>query len=139
MPKGIRVSREEFLKAKPLRNPGLEWSEKDNRVHVTVPRKKGFLRNALKALLPSIRQERIVLDEQGSFIWNLCDGKTSIKAIVENLNTKYNMPIPNAEAALDVYFVQLSKKGVVGFALPESARRRYARKNNVSTKDKNRK
>jgi hypothetical protein len=87
-------------------------------------------------LLPLSREKRIVLDEQGSFIWNLCDGKTSIKTIAKSLNAKYDMPISYAEAALDVYFVQLSKKGLVGFSLPESTRKRYTRRFGDSTQDK---
>jgi hypothetical protein len=35
------------------------------------------------------------------------------------------MRISDAEAALDLYFVELSKQGLVGFVLPESARKRY--------------
>jgi len=134
--KGIQVSREEFLKAKPVRNPGLEWSEDENRVHVTIPPKKTFLHRISTKLLPLTREKRIVLDEQGSFIWNLCDGKTSIKIIAKSLNAKYDMPISYAEAALDVYFVQLSKKGLVGFSLPESTRKRYTRRFGDSTQDK---
>jgi len=35
------------------------------------------------------------------------------------------MRVSDAEAALDLYFVQLSKSGLVGFVLPESTRKRY--------------
>jgi len=38
------------------------------------------------------------------------------------------MRVSDAEAALDLYFVQLSKSGLVGFVLPESARKRYHRR-----------
>jgi len=139
MLKGIQVSQENFLKARPVHNPGLDWNEDQKRIHITIPRKKTFLPNILVSILPSAREKRIVLDEQGSFIWKLCDGKTSIRSIAENLNTEYNMPISRAEAALDVYFVQLSKKGLVGFILPQSTRKRYARKFGDLIEDKEQK
>lgn len=134
--KGIQVSREEFLKAKPIRNPGLDWSADEKGVHVTIPPKRTLFSKVASRFLPLTREKRIVLDDQGSFIWNLCDGKTSIKTIAENLNTKYDMPISHAEAALDLYFVQLSKKGLIGFVLPESARKRYKRRFKDSTDKK---
>lgn len=132
--KGIQVSQEDFLKARPVRNPELDWSEDSKRIRITLPRKKSFVRNTLARILPSAREKRIVLDEQGSFIWKLCDGKASIRTIAESLNAEYNMPVSRAEAALDVYFVQLSKKGLVGFILPTSTRKRYTRESRDFTK-----
>lgn len=132
--KGIQVSQEDFLKARPVRNPELDWSEDSKRIRITLPRKKSFVRNTLARILPSAREKRIVLDEQGSFIWKLCDGKASIRTIAESLNAEYNMPVSRAEAALDVYFVQLSKKGLVGFILPTSTRKRYTRESRDLTK-----
>lgn len=132
--KGIQVSQEDFLKARPVRNPELDWSEDSKRIRITLPKKKSFVRNTLARILPSAREKRIVLDEQGSFIWKLCDGKASIRTIAESLNAEYNMPVSRAEAALDVYFVQLSKKGLVGFILPTSTRKRYTRESRDLTK-----
>jgi len=131
--KGIQVSNDEFLKAKPVRNLGLEWTEDEKGVHVKIPPKKTLLFKIFSKFLPLTRETRVLLDEQGSFIWNLCDGKNSIKTIAESLNKRYNMPISHAEAALDVYFIQLSKQGLVGFVLPESTRKRYKRQFRSST------
>lgn len=122
------------MKARPVRNPELDWSEDSKRIRITLPKKKSFVRNTLARILPSAREKRIVLDEQGSFIWKLCDGKASIRTIAESLNAEYNMPVSRAEAALDVYFVQLSKKGLVGFILPTSTRKRYTRESRDLTK-----
>jgi len=120
------------LKAKPVRNLRLEWTEDEKGVHVKIPPKKTLL----SKFLPLTRETRVLLDEQGSFIWNLCDGKNSIKTIAESLNKRYNMPISHAEAALDLYFIQLSKQGLVGFVLPESARKRYKRQFRKLDRDK---
>jgi hypothetical protein len=127
--KGIQVSRNELLKAKPIRNPGLEWTQDDKGVHIEIPRKKTLrFRIFFSRLLHLTRGKRILLDEQGSFIWSLCTGENSFKSIAEALSEKYKLPISNAEAALELYFAQLSKQGLVGFVLPESARKRYKRR-----------
>jgi hypothetical protein len=70
----------------------------------------------------------VLLDEQGTLVWNLCDGEHQIREIAKKLSEKHNMRVPDAEAALDLYFVQLSRSGLVGFALPEPASERYHRR-----------
>jgi len=67
----------------------------------------------------------VLFDEQGALVWSLCDGKHQVKEIAKELSEQYNMRVSDAEAALDLYLVQLSKQGLVGFVLPESARKRY--------------
>jgi hypothetical protein len=44
------------------------------------------------------------------------------------------MLVSDAEAALDLYLVQLSKQSLVGFVLPESARKRYHKKFDTNKK-----
>ena len=126
--KGIQVSREEFLKAKPLRHPSSEWEEDEKGLHVKVPRRQTLLFRVFSKFLPMTRERRVLLDEQGALVWSLCDGEHQIKEIAKKLSEQYNMRVSDAEAALDLYFVQLSKSGLVGFVLPESARKRYHRR-----------
>jgi len=125
--KGIQVSREEFLKAKPVRHPGSEWTEDEKGLHVRVPRNQTLWFRIFSNLLPMARERRILLDEQGALVWSLCDGEHQVKQIAKKLSEKYNMRVPDAESALDLYLVYLSKGGLVGFVLPESARKRYHR------------
>lgn len=122
---GILVSRAEFLKAKPLRHPSSIWDKDEKGLHVTVPKKRTLLLRFFSRVLPLTKERRILLDEQGALVWNLCDGEHQIKEIAKKLGEKYDMRVSDAEAALDLYFVQLSKSGLVGFVLPESARKRY--------------
>jgi hypothetical protein len=131
---GIRVAREEFLKAKPLRHPESEWKEDEKGLHVKIPRKKTRLFRFSSKILPLTRERRVLLDEQGAFIWSLCDGEHSIKDIAKKLSKQYNILVTDAEAALDLYLVQLSKQNIVGFVLPESARKRYHKKFDANEK-----
>ncbi len=128
---GIPVASEEFLKAKPLWSPESKWKEDEKGLHVKIPRKQNRLK-FLSRVLPLSHERRMLLDKQGAFIWSLCDGEHSIKEIAKKLSEQYNMRIPDAEAALDLYMVQLSKQHLVGFVLPDSARKRYYRKYGAS-------
>jgi hypothetical protein len=78
----------------------------------------------------------VLLDEQDEFVWSLCDGEHPIKEIAKKLSERYNMRVSDAEAALDLYFVQLSKQNLVGFVLPESAKKRYHKKFDTKEKQK---
>jgi len=132
--KGILISHEDFLKAKPMRHPGSTWEKDERGLHVKVPRKQTLLYRLFLRFLPLTRERRVLLDEQGALVWSLCDGEHQIKEIAKKLSEKYEMRVPDAEAALDLYFVQLSKSGLVGFVMPESARKRYQR--NFDTTEK---
>jgi hypothetical protein len=126
--KGFRISRENFLKAKPMRYPELEWEEDEKGLHVRIPRKRTLWFRILSKFLPLKRESRVVLDEQGAFIWKLCDGEHRTREIAEKLGEKYKIQVPDAENALKLYLSQLSKSGLVGFALADSTRKRYHRK-----------
>jgi len=125
--KGFQVSRDEFLKAKPVRHPDLKWEEDEKGLHVRIPRKQTLLFRVFSRFLPLTRERRVLLDKQGALVWSLCDGEHQIKEIAKKLSEQFNMRVSDAEAALDLYFVQLSKSGLVGFVLPESTRKRYHR------------
>jgi hypothetical protein len=126
--KGFRISHEDFLKAKPMRYPELEWEEDEKGLHVRMPRKRTLWFRIFSRFLPLKRESRVVLDEQGAFIWKLCDGEHKASEIAEKLGEKYKIQVPDAENALKLYLSQLSKSGLVGFALAGSTRKRYHRK-----------
>ena len=134
--KEIPVARDEFLKAKPVRHPESKWEENEKGLHVKIPRKRTLLFSFFSKFLPLVRERRVLLDEQGEFVWSLCDGEHQIKEIAKKLSERYKMRVSDAEAALDLYFVQLSKQNLVGFVLPESAKKRYHKKFDTKEKQK---
>lgn len=121
---GLKVSHEEFLKAKPVRSPDLKWEKDERGLHIKSARKPTIV----SRLLPFTKKKAIVLDEQGAFVWDLCDGQHRIKEIGNELGEKFSMRTSDATAALELYLVQLSKDGLVGFIFPDSVKKRYYRK-----------
>ncbi|RLI37360.1 hypothetical protein DRO55_01495 [Candidatus Bathyarchaeota archaeon] len=124
-PKETPISRDEFLKLKPVRNPALKW-EKNEKGEVTIRipiKSKGF---AAK-ILPTVKERRIRLDQVGSFVWELCDGKRTVKDIVDLLNKRYKLLPYEAELSLNTYFNQLSKRRLLGFILPDEMAVRFAK------------
>lgn len=132
--KGPAIPRGEFLKMKPVRNPGLKW-EKNEEGDFTLfipmqqrqqaPKGKKRRKGLLSKLAPAPTEKKIQLDRVGSIVWDLCDGERTMEDIVDHLHKEYKLLPSEAEVSLNAYFNQLSKRGLVGFVLPEETRKRF--------------
>ena len=134
--KAPEIPRGEFLKMRPVRNPGLRW-EKNEEGDLTLfipvqqrqeqqkPKGKKRRKGLLSKLAPAPTEKKIQLDRVGSIVWDLCDGERTMKDIVDHLQKEYKMLPSEAEVSLNAYFNQLSKRGLVGFVVPEETRKRF--------------
>lgn len=77
-----------LLELKPARNLQSETGEKGE-IILLVP--KFHNRYLVKYIMPHIRKPyfRIKLDEYGSFIWNFCDGNTTVGEISDGMRKKF--------------------------------------------------
>ena len=135
-PKPPPISRKDFLRLKPMRNPVVKWKKDDKgRIRITVPLMKPSERreekvsskiiNLLAKLLPEPPKEKhIQLDEIGSFVWEMCDGEKTTRDIIDYLCQKYKLLPREAEVPLSKYLNALAKRGLIGFILPEDLRKR---------------
>ncbi len=129
--KGPEIPRSEFLQMKPVRNPMLRWERnQQGNFSLFIPlqrqeEKKKRGREILSKLAPPPKEKEIQLDKVGSIVWELCDGEKNVQEIVEHLHEKYKLLPTEAEVSLNAYFNELSKRGLVGFILPEETRARF--------------
>ncbi|MCW4020516.1 MAG: PqqD family protein [Candidatus Bathyarchaeota archaeon] len=135
---GQAVIRSEFLKIRPVRNPNLK-SEKDETGKITLiislekpeeetERRRKRRKGIFSRMAPAPTEKRIQLDMVGSIVWELCDGERTAKDIIERLHKEYKVLPSEAEISLNAYFNQLSKRGLLGFILPEETRTRLQEK-----------
>lgn len=125
-PSGPVISKNEFLMLKPIRNPSLKWEKNEKgEVELTIPVEQSSARKGIpgkvmtKFMPPLPKKRKIRLDKVGSMVWELCDGDTTVREVTEALHNKYKMMTVEAELSLDVYFKQLSKRGLLAFNVPE--------------------
>lgn len=73
---------------------GVKWEKEEDGV-VVVTFKKNFTRfeKILQRFLKGPENIRLRMDKQGSDIWELCDGKHSVKDICDRMNKKYKEEI----------------------------------------------
>ncbi len=118
-----RLSPEQVLTSRPMRNEALKTEAIEGgglRVHVS---RSGRWWVWLLALAFPIPRERVVeLDAAGQQVWELCDGKNTLREIVEEFQRRHKLTRSEAEWSLRMYLKDLGKRGLVGFLVtkPES-------------------
>jgi len=109
------ISREQMLGSRVAPNTGLRVT-RDDRGLVTlgVPMQPSpLLRWFPKLAKRSLGDRRIQLDEVGSFVWDMCNGKTPVLEMIEKLSDRYKMNPKESAVALTSYLSTLTKKGLV--------------------------
>ena len=115
-----QISREQAMRALPVRNPSLEWREnEDGGIVVTLPRRADLTGKLLAWVFFVPESKPISLDDVGTFVWTRCDGERSLRDIVTELCSEYKMGRRETELSLIEYMKMLGKRGMVGFAVPK--------------------
>lgn len=110
------LTREQALRARPVRNSMLEWrTSDDGETCLLIPRRKDFVGRVLGRMLRAPEHKEIVLDEVGSDIWDLCDGQHSVEAIVSAAAKKYKITRRECETSVGMYLKVLSERKLIGF------------------------
>ena len=115
-----KISREAMLGSKPVRNELVHWERDENgEVLITLTRQKRWKVKLLAKFFYIPKERRIGLDELGSEVWEMCDGKHTVDRMIRRLADKYQLNRREAEVALTTYLKQLGKKRLIGFAVPK--------------------
>ena len=114
-------TRQQQLSAKPVQlvEGALTETEGGAKLKVEIkPRKLAgfFLR------LPAGTIKTFELDPLGLFVWNSCDGKTSVQQIIRRLAKRYNLNLREAEVPTVTFLQTLTKKGLIGFPVGSAVR-----------------
>ena len=113
-----KISREAMLGSKPVRNELVHWERNDSgEVLITLTRQTGWKINLLAKIFYVPKKRKIALDEIGSAVWEMCDGKHTVDRMIRRLADKHQLNRREAEVALTTYLRQLGKKRLVGFAV----------------------
>ncbi len=64
--------------------------------------------------LPEGATKTFELDELGLFVWNSCDGKTSVQQMIRRLSRERKLTLREVEVATLQFLQTLIKKGLVG-------------------------
>jgi len=112
------LTREQSFSAKPVRNENLRVSRDDEgNVVITISRRKTWWADAVARVLRMPDEKKVALDEIGTAVWDLCDGKHTVQTIIDTFVGKYKLNRREAEVSMFAYFKELTERGFVGFVV----------------------
>jgi len=113
--RGPELTREQAMDARPLRNPGLKWRRNERSdVVITLARRRDTKGRLLSFFFHVPKSRDITLDEVGSKVWTLSNGRRSVDEMIDTLATEYKLNRREAEVSLTEYLRQLGQRGMVG-------------------------
>lgn len=117
------LSRGASLESRPARNPALTAERNDDgTVLVRVPTNPSrWARFAARLLRVEDAERRISLDELGTFVWDQCDGETTVRMLIGRFSKEYKLNRKEAEVSMVEYLRTLATKGLIGIIVPEDA------------------
>lgn len=130
--RAARFSRGDVLSAKPFRNPAIEWEVREPEAKVgadaepvpevvlSVPRRQDRFGKMLNRFFEGPDKRQVVLDELGTDVWQMCDGETSVEALILALSKKHKLERREVELSLTMYLRTLAKRGFIGLHIPTS-------------------
>ena len=107
-----------MLASRPTRNDSLRWEPNDaGEVQVFIERQETWRVRLLSKVFYIPKERKITLDEGGSEVWQMCNGRNSVGQMIELLSDKYQLNRKEAEVSLLQYLKTLGQKRFVGFVL----------------------
>ena len=100
----------------------LNWETNRESGRVTVFRPKYYSKFARKIMSPFLKTDyfSVKLDELGSSVWRLCDGKHTVEEIGKELAKQYGPEIEPIYERLAIFLIQLFKGKFIEIRCPDS-------------------
>lgn len=112
------IGREAMFKSKPVRNDQLTWKTTEaGETAITITRAENWKVRALTKIFWIPKQRTLVLDQIGTQVWEMCNGRTTVDAMIRSLSETHKLNRKEAEISLLAYLKNLGKKNLVGFVV----------------------
>ncbi len=96
-----------FLDYIPVRNPKYDWDEDAEGMVTVYVENRGFFNRAAQMLLHKPRVSQIHLEQMGSYIWSLIDGKRTVFEIGKLVGEHFGEAAEPLYPRLSEYFRML--------------------------------
>ena len=102
----------EQLASKPVRRPDVVCTDTETGARLAVPvRPSRWTRWLLR--VPQLSVKQFELDALGKFVWEQCDGRTSVRRIARRLQQAHNISGRDAQVATTAFLQTLATKGLI--------------------------
>lgn len=112
-----QVDRKQVLRLYPLRNAAVRYEQGEDGIYtLIVPLQPRGLFGWFSRIFKLPREHRIELDDIGSLVWALCDGRHNVDAIAQRLAQQYKLERREAEYSLFAFLNTLSRRGFIAYS-----------------------
>lgn len=114
-----KITREQTLAAKPLRHPRIEWAREERKADnvsvalLQIPRLRNKWADFVARWMQVPDFKRIELDEIGSDVWEMCDGKTNVEGIAKAIGAAYRLNKRQSEVSVTAYLKMLAERRLI--------------------------
>ena len=117
--KALRLNRTQALNCSPIKNTRVKATRLDTgEVLLTYPITiRPWIRTLARRLGRDVNQvqlKKLQLDELGTAVWDLIDGKRSVRQIIKRFVKRYHLQTREAEVAVTRFVRMLGKRGLIG-------------------------
>lgn len=114
------ITRQDALRVYPTRNSNLQWEvDSEGMVSATLTRPHDLKNRVVGGFLMLPESKQLKLDEVGTFVWNLCDGKHTVADLVAKMADQYKLSRREVEVSLTEFLRMLAKRGMIVVAVPQ--------------------
>ena len=107
-----------MMSSRPTRNDSLDWETTDEgEVQISVVRQDTWKVRLLSKLFYIPKKRKITLDEVGTEVWQMCNGRNTVGDMIGQLSETYQLNRKEAEVSLLQYLKTLGEKRFIGFVL----------------------
>ncbi len=117
--RGVQITREEALKSTPVKSAEvkeerLETGEVLLTFPVTIRPWIGSLIRQFGGDADRVQLKKLQLDELGTAVWDLMDGRRSVRRVIQGFAGKYQLHIKEAEVSVTRFLRELGRRGLIG-------------------------
>jgi len=114
------ISRDRALGCKPVKNIQVnEIRLESGSLMLTYPvGTRPWIADLIRRFSGTVQKpitKKLELDTLGSAVWNLLDGKRSVKQVIHEFSKQYQLHPKEAEMSVTQFLRQLGKRGLIGF------------------------
>ena len=119
--KAALPARSLLLAARPTPHPrAVERPLDSGAVELSVPMRRPRLARWL-GNRPDSATRRFELDQLGTEVWKMMDGRTTVRQMIERFAEKHHLNLSEAEVAMLTYLRTLSGRGIMVLAMPDNS------------------
>jgi hypothetical protein len=115
----VHLTRAEALTCTPVKNTRVgEARLETGEVLLTYPvRIRPWIANLIRRFgwgIKRVQSKKLHLDELGTAVWDLMDGRRSVRQVIQRFAKRYQLHPREAEVAVTRFLRELGKRGLIG-------------------------